>query len=165
MFYGPVWFVIFLTLGIYVRTGRVIYQRERQLREIDKLDSKADCENPDEPVSLKTIEIRVTSEAAVPNGISRTVAESSSPISSRHPPSLYGSYSVTIEGGQSSGLPLKPLRPEKTRRRAMVGEANSASWAYTKYAMLFFIALIITWVSTMGHHLPMHIGLGVPNCD
>ncbi|KAK1141971.1 hypothetical protein N8T08_008294 [Aspergillus melleus] len=146
VFYGPVWFVIFLTLGIYVRTGRVIYQRERQLREIDKLDSKADCENPDEPVSLKTIEIRITSEAAVPNGISWTVAESSSPVSSHHPPSLYGSYSVTIEGGQSSGLPLKPLRPEKTRRRTMVGEANSASWAYTKYAMLFFIALIITWV-------------------
>lgn len=26
-------------------------------------------------------------------------------------------------------------------------DSGSASWAYTKYAMLFFIALLVTWVS------------------
>ncbi|KAI9041694.1 uncharacterized protein KD926_006592 [Aspergillus affinis] len=149
LFYGPVWFVIFLTLGIYARIGKLIYQRGRQLRKINKLYAKADCETPNEPVCLKTTEIHITSEAAAPNEISRSVTESLSPISPHHPPSIYGSYSVTIEGGQGSGLPLKPprpLRPETLKRRAMVGEINSAAWAYTKYAMLFFIALIITWV-------------------
>lgn len=31
-------------------------------------------------------------------------------------------------------------------RRRPSSESNSAAWAYTKYAMLFFIALLVTWV-------------------
>jgi hypothetical protein len=33
-----------------------------------------------------------------------------------------------------------------SQRRGMKREATSAVWAYTKYAMLFFIALLVTWV-------------------
>jgi hypothetical protein len=34
VFYGPVWFVIFLTFTIYLRAGSVIYQRHRELRNL-----------------------------------------------------------------------------------------------------------------------------------
>ena len=115
------------------------------------LDSNADRENTNKPAFSKTTEIRITREATAPNIIFQSVAESSIPIS-RHLPPLYCSpYTVTIEGGQGSGIPLKPLGPERSdshlHHRAMMAEANSAAWAYTKCAMLFFIALIITWVS------------------
>ncbi|PLB43124.1 hypothetical protein P170DRAFT_72529 [Aspergillus steynii IBT 23096] len=150
VFYGPVWFVIFLTFAIYARTGSVIYKRRRQLRHIGMLDSNADCENTSKPAFSKTTEIRITREATTPNKIFQSVAESSNPISSHLPPSYCSPYSVTIEGGHGSGIPLKLLGPEQSdshlHRRAMMAEANSAAWAYTKYAMLFFIALIFTWV-------------------
>lgn len=40
-----------------------------------------------------------------------------------------------------------------------MAEANFAAWAYTKYAMLFFIALIITWVRVTATFLPPSFGL------
>ncbi|KAJ6000067.1 CAMP receptor-like protein [Penicillium waksmanii] len=45
-------------------------------------------------------------------------------------------------------------RPEtlSTRRRSSAAENTSrAAWAYTKYAMLFFIALLVTWFNVVAH--------------
>lgn len=59
-------------------------------------------------------------------------------------------------GSRPGPTPLQPgpgsvhiERPEtnSSRRRSSAGENTSrAAWAYTKYAMLFFIALLVTWV-------------------
>lgn len=38
-----------------------------------------------------------------------------------------------------------------SQRRSTTTEASSAAWAYTKYAMLFFIALFVTWVCVETH--------------
>ncbi|THC93519.1 hypothetical protein EYZ11_007010 [Aspergillus tanneri] len=129
VFYGPVWFVIFLTFAIYARTGGVIYQKRRQLRRAGSLGS----ENL-KPSFSKTTEVSITSEVSSPNECYRPT--------------------VTIEGGPSGAIALKTVKNDPPnphlQRRIMAAEANSAAWAYTKYAMLFFVALIITWMFMLG---------------
>jgi hypothetical protein len=85
-------------------------------------------------------------------------------------------YSITIEGGmmdpismhQNSEEQLPPMHASRAKldprmsiassskcrsegverhsQRRGSNEPISAAWAYTKYAMLFFIALLVTWV-------------------
>jgi hypothetical protein len=84
------------------------------------------------------------------------------------PSASFKPYSVTIQGGSSGDAPLGlehssrptpcPLQKDGhartgradldsvSQRRSIATEASSAAWAYTKYAMLFFIALLVTWV-------------------
>ncbi|KAE8375907.1 hypothetical protein BDV26DRAFT_283095 [Aspergillus bertholletiae] len=170
IFYGPVWFFIVLTLAIYIRTGGVVWERRRQLQQLDNLDSAdsyprcegdpitehyegfemRDTERSLEPAHTRaTTEIRVTSEITrFQQGHCPTAEELCNPISP-----FYNPYSVTVEGGfisrQLSGLPLKAIKHSHSeswfRRRAM-SDTSTAAWAYTKYAMLFFVALIVTWV-------------------
>ncbi|KAB8072855.1 Nnf1-domain-containing protein [Aspergillus leporis] len=170
VFYGPVWFFIVLTLAIYIRTGGVIWERRRQLNRLGNLDSAdsntryegeqtaehvegiemRDPERPIERTHTRATEIRVTSEITrSQQGYYPTTEELCNPISP-----FYNPYSVTIEGGfmgrQNSILPLKAVKHTHSeswgRRRAMSDTTNTAAWAYTKYAMLFFIALLVTWV-------------------
>ncbi|KAE8328999.1 hypothetical protein BDV39DRAFT_173017 [Aspergillus sergii] len=170
VFYGPVWFFIVLTLAIYIRTGSVVWERRRQLRQLGNLDSAdsypryegeptaehyegfemRDTQRPLEPTYTRpTTEIRVTSEITrSQQGSCPTAEELCNPVSP-----FYNPYSVTIEGGfmsrQSSGLPLKAIKhshSESWSRRRAMSDTSTAAWAYTKYAMLFFVALIVTWV-------------------
>lgn len=143
-----------------MRAGKVIYQKRRQLRDMDaSLSSSLEIGNPFDSSSFsKVTEIRVTTESA--NATDRIPNLARDSISFRFqkpfkPP--YSPYSVTVEAGgggleKLSGSPLKQimiseLEASSQRRAKTVSEANSAAWAYTKYAFLFFAALLVTWVS------------------
>lgn len=163
LFYGPVWFVISLTFAIYLRAGSVIYEKRRQLRNIGGTDSlDADLVPPLSPFATLA-GIQVTREIACYTPEQRSLSSDSSfGLTSFKP------YSVTIQGGTSGDIPLslehssRPARCQLQRyghpragradvdsvsqRRSIATEASSAAWAYTKYAMLFFIALLVTWV-------------------
>ncbi|KAE8144847.1 Nnf1-domain-containing protein [Aspergillus avenaceus] len=167
VFYGPVWFFIVLTFAIYVRTGRVIWERRRQLQQLDNIGSGSSnlrsegdqtTEEYDQfelhqtpcplaPTHTRTTEIRVTSEITrFQHGYHPTAEELCNPVSP-----FYNPYSVTIEGGlvgrQAHGPLLKPKgHSESWSRRRAMSDTSTAAWAYTKYAMLFFIALLVTWV-------------------
>lgn len=158
MFYGPVWFVIFLTMAIYTCAGTVIYQRRRQLREVDgPVDSTLGIGNPFDPASFsKVTEVQVTHEISTPEERVHNLAHDSTSVKFQpqsKPP--YSPYFVTIEAGggfeKLSGKAPKPAKVDQLdlspQRRAMFSEANSAAWTYTKYALLFFVALLVTWVS------------------
>ncbi|GFF43228.1 G-protein coupled receptor 1 [Aspergillus udagawae] len=154
VFYGPVWFVISLTFAIYLRAGKVIFEKRRQLEEAGCSDSCGEIDSPMEPAFSKKTEIHVTSEITHSGSESnRLTITSASHIPHRYL-NPYSPYSVTIEGGSASGndenVPMRTLRSSQhdpyAQRRATARDVNSAAWAYTKYAMLFFIALLVTWV-------------------
>lgn len=160
LFYGPVWLLIILTLVIYVRAGKAIYQKRRQLRDFDgSIDSNFEIGNPFEPSSFtKVTEIQVTTETAIAATRIPNLARDSIGSRLQRPFKTvpYSPYSVSVEAGGAfeklSGptTTLKSIKNElldsAPQRHAMVAEANSAAWAYTKYALLFFIALLVTWV-------------------
>ncbi|KAJ5698303.1 hypothetical protein N7462_000308 [Penicillium macrosclerotiorum] len=180
VFYGPVWFVISLTFAIYLRAGSVIYQKRRQLRNLGGIESLDTDGHMDSPL-VKLTGIQVTSEIAYSSPERRSLSTSDVPSRSFSPYSItiegglvdpitslqnseddvsahvQGSNSHPGSQAQQIASPLKPIRSEAvesySQRRATATEANSATWAYTKYAMLFFIALLVTWVPSTANRV------------
>ncbi|CBF74235.1 hypothetical protein AN8262.2 [Aspergillus nidulans FGSC A4] len=153
VFYGPVWFVIFVTLAIYARIGELVWRRRRQLKEVGGLDTTLDVSIPDDPPFSKVTEIRIEREDAA------SYRPEAGPSTEQDPPfscaqSIPRPYSVNVQAG-SSQLELGAIRSEEPfdgpptreyRSSSTALEVNTAAWAYTKYAMLFFVALLVTWV-------------------
>ncbi|KAL3469866.1 hypothetical protein BJX99DRAFT_240519 [Aspergillus californicus] len=156
VFYAPVWFVIILTLAIYARIGNLVWRRRRQLKEAG-FDTTIDVSIPDEPPFTKVTEVRITREDARPYQL-QDVGPSSGFVPPR---SSLLPYSVSVQAGTvpPKDVQLEPIpsdSPEEAAEESpdsdqyyssnTASEVNAATWAYTKYAMLFFVALLVTWV-------------------
>lgn len=164
-FYGPVWVVIAITFVIYFWAGKEIFAKRRQLRRFSNAASDAAFPVIQNPflspfVSVKTTEIRVTSELAdLPaknlSTNSFVLNENGRIVSGQS----FDPYTVSIASNptadltslQASSLPRSSTsmgfgsdRAAKQRRAAM--EANKAAFSYCKCAFLFFASLLITWV-------------------
>lgn len=160
LFYGPVWFVIFVTLAIYARIGKLVWRRRRQLKEVGGLDTTIDVSIPDDPPFSKITEIRITREDAAPFHLEEAGPSIGHNSSFAYIQSSHRPYSVNVQAGIA--LPAefqletirsdispdsRPPDDEPYHHSRTASEVNAATWAYTKYAMLFFVALLVTWVS------------------
>ncbi|CAJ2508105.1 Uu.00g092910.m01.CDS01 [Anthostomella pinea] len=185
-FYGPVWVVILITFFIYIRAGREIYRKRRQLHKFGGSSSAHDPEamTGDDLYSVKTTEISVTTESAdvaqEEQGIDLRPLGRSASVSGPEP-TKNPAYSVTIssnaKGDRRSQIapvssspsnnndnnadiqppPTARGRP-RTKRRNF--EANNAAWSYTKCAILFFTALLVTWIPSSANRVysVIHVG-------
>lgn len=79
--------------------------------------------------------------AAAPSPKATTTA--TSPDRLRPPPVARPVRPITIDGASS--------RP--TRRRLAVFEANNAAWSYARCALLFFTALLVTWIPSTANRV------------
>jgi hypothetical protein len=130
-----------LTFGIFIRAGKAIYHNRNQLQNLSSMDHHRNLvENMlDAPMS-KVTEIRITSEAA---GLR--------PENSRQK-ALYSPYTVIVGSGEIPEGPASPQRlltepmDANGHRRSPKSEATASDLAYFKYAMLYFVALLVTWV-------------------
>jgi len=130
--------VVLITVLIYILAGVEIYQKRRQLRKFSHPGPLEVVDNPF--VSTKTTKIEVTSEPAESRNPSESSLKHDDGI--RVTPSrAYMEYSITIESGANA-----PKSPRIERPRTAL-DANTAAWGYTRIAFLFFLALLITWVS------------------
>ncbi|KAI0124372.1 G-protein coupled receptor [Xylariales sp. AK1849] len=169
-FYGPVWVVIVVTFFIYLRAGGDIYQKRKQMRYFS---SSHDPEplTMDDPSSSKTTEVMVTTEdASGQEGIDLTNLgrDGAEACSSQPPPGA--AYSVTISSSvrddrhsrtdlsppiQSNVVIREPAvarQGRRSKRRANF-EVNNAAWSYTKCAILFFTAILITWIPSSANRV------------
>ncbi|RYP46371.1 hypothetical protein DL769_011399 [Monosporascus sp. CRB-8-3] len=163
---------ILLTFFIYIRAGGDIYQKRRQMRYFSSSHDRSETLTMDDPYSTKTTEVTVTSEtvgedsrgvglASLERGIStRAPVEQRNPVCSvtisadvRAPQGL-GNASKS----NGSGLP-PPTRGGRMKRRTNY-QANSAAWSYTKCALLFFTALLITWIPSSANRVYSVINIG-----
>ncbi|KAI1812231.1 family A G protein-coupled receptor-like protein [Poronia punctata] len=159
-FYGPVWLVILATFFIYIRAGREIYQKRRQLRALGNSSRSAhDVETTTINADVqptKTTEITVTSES-----VEGTELQDASPLRtlstrSETKPQPAGTYSIMISsdhlGRAAQEKKDTPTTSGKTRRRQN-NEAGNAAWSYTKCAILFFTALLVTWIPSSANRV------------
>jgi hypothetical protein len=126
--YGPVWLLIIATFAIYISAGRVMLQWRRQLLKYTE-NHQNDISihspiHPSSPKIVKTVEIHVVREPA---------QVSSSP----RPPSF--------DSSQASASPSK-YYDGHPRRSIPSSDANRAAINYCKCALLFFVAMLVTWV-------------------
>ena len=133
--------------------GVEIFQRRGQLRSFK--DQKSGDHSAGDPyTSTKTTDIEISSELAnLPSSYGpRPSLNKTGATDSSMPNSGYEPYSIKIERGPSrhQALPRTPSAPSFPHRPGNAAlEANTAAKAYTKCAMLFFISLLITWVSAL----------------
>ncbi|KAG7289465.1 hypothetical protein NEMBOFW57_005836 [Staphylotrichum longicolle] len=231
IFYGPVWIVILITFFIYIRAGREIYKKHKQLREFSTSHNDPEPLRPVDDLfsSTKTTEVFVTSEVIDKHGTidlaplgerrrSQALAPPQKPpkaaysvtISSNrnrqshHPDTPPGAYhletAITADsqastaaaaaaaaGSTSTTTPnltriatnstsmhtrTAPTitntstsgggggtNPNPLRRRAAY-EANNATWSYTKCALLFFTAMLVTWIPSSANRVYSFIHSG-----
>lgn len=170
--YAPAWCCIIISFVIYVLAGREIFAKRKQLRAFSNPATRpARIEKIQNPfTSFKTTEIRVTSELVtmvspdlskaylspgMPDDKSGYFDRSVGPSRSNSNKG-YDQYSVMIGSTPMSPSFQAPQVPparatiiqQRTNRAAM--EANTAAWGYTKVAVLFFISMLVTWVSFPG---------------
>ncbi|OAA77503.1 GPCR, family 2-like protein [Akanthomyces lecanii RCEF 1005] len=190
-FYGPVWVVIVATFFIYLRAGRTIYEKRKQLRDFHSSDGDPMSVNGDNAYSVRTYEVTVTSEAinpteAGPSPFGRHTAISAQPRASLDNDKRAYSVHVNSQSVQSVedvDLPIQgredtakaaadaksapqpissfttrpqppprvPRAPNPNRRRNH--ELNNAAWSYTKCAILFFTAILITWIPSSANRV------------
>ncbi|KFZ11402.1 hypothetical protein V501_04782 [Pseudogymnoascus sp. VKM F-4519 (FW-2642)] len=132
VFYGPVWVVLLATMTIYVFIGRVVYANRKRLRELSGSASATGepFPNPNaEPLASKTTEVHITTSALPSRPNNR-------PFDNH---GLVGIAPYVVEIGSSRAY----LPKEQGQTHSI---ANRAAWAYLKCAMMFFLALLITWV-------------------
>ncbi|KAJ9654870.1 hypothetical protein H2198_006143 [Neophaeococcomyces mojaviensis] len=127
-FYGPVWIVILCTIGIYVRVGCVILKWRKTLLSLEKEPGTQGTKE------LPTIGIMKTSEVTV------TRSEEAQP---RNRPD--SSYTDRKASFPSSSDFHKRTAQSYVHQSGRI-DPNKAALKYCKCAILFFVALIITWV-------------------
>lgn len=204
---------IFCTFFIYIRTGRQIYLKYRNLRLLNSQSREPEPLLITEPFSNKVIEVYVTSEIVttsigldtlgnrasasvgapqkaytveitsssnsgwqafpsrshqdddydvrdggeIKTEISGIDSESSppssptSPTADTSPSSKVNPY--TERSTTANSMRVMSDKDRRNRRRHAVYEANNAAWSYTKCALLFFSALLITWIPSTANRL------------
>ena len=156
--------MIAVSFTIYILAGIDIYKKGGQLRFF-KHQNFEDMVMPADPfTNTKTTDIEISTELThFPNahGPPSSLSKSRTTDGSSLPTAGYEPYTVRIERGptnhQQQQMPSAPSTssvPHQPANGNGVLEANAAAKAYTKCAMLFFLSLLITWVSSLASLLP-----------
>jgi len=167
-----------ITFFIYIRAGREIYKKHKQLRDFTYSHHEPETVHAidDTFSSSKTTEVVVTSESRdkVPFELAplgSNIRRGSEAASTPKPPNS-AAYSVVIQSGRRGAgresygdvvLPIQtniamdsvpaPPRTANPVRRKAAFEANNATWSYTKCAILFFTAMLVTWIPSSANRV------------
>ncbi|KAK6948309.1 hypothetical protein Daesc_010074 [Daldinia eschscholtzii] len=150
-FYGPVWVVILLTMSIYIRAGKDIYQKRKQLRNFGASSSAHD---PEAVYRRGGSGIDLAPLGRF--GMNKSKPSYSVTISSNN---NRGEGSKAQEGNIITPIQNLPQTPSavqsrvKSQKRRANFEANNAAWSYSKCAILFFTALLVTWLPSTANRV------------
>jgi hypothetical protein len=145
-FYGPVWVVIIATFAIYVCAGLVVFKWRDQLIHMahNHVMSAADTTVDEQELSPVEPTMKVTVQK---NNLGVWVAspEDTSPPNEHN-----------LQEKRPTHLSPTPTTPHRNEYRSQstvsnrelptTAQANRAALNYCKCAVLFFIALLVTWV-------------------
>lgn len=157
-FYGPVWIVLVFTFSIYILAGNVIFKLRGSLRFFARGDASetgtgnygsgggtvTSLPPPAGTTRMQNMGTQGDQSNMVNTSATVPILRDPGPVAGVGiQPQSYPSYSCTVETGRSA--PQVPNAIITSRQKSAV-EANTAAWAYCRCAMLFFLALVITWL-------------------
>lgn len=135
--------IFLVTSFIYLSVGTEIYQKRKQLRSMAS-------RSLDTVQSIKRVEVQITTE----------IAGESSEVGQDGKFSQYAAFVSSAEHTNANTSNAIKSAPK-------MSSSDAAAWAYTKCAMLFFAALLITWVSDLlipeSRIALMRLGIGTVN--
>ncbi|KAI9155239.1 Cytochrome P450 monooxygenase astJ [Paramyrothecium foliicola] len=162
-FYGPVWVVILIIFLIYIRVGRTIYKKRGRISRLQRPQQFPN--RLSRRRARKTTEVSVTREIAkevgapctdavdtvYPNQAARCMLSPSYTVTVSAEPYQPGASTDTACQDPSLATSLRASaevaghRPEIVLKPGAAG-ISSTKWAYTKCAILFFTAILVTWI-------------------
>jgi hypothetical protein len=119
--------IFLVTSFIYTSVGMEIYKKRKHLRSMAS-------RSLDTVQSMKRVEVQVTTEISGENY----------ELGARNEQGQFSQYAAFV----SSADHTNGKTPDALKSGPKLSSSDAAAWAYTKCAMLFFGALLITWVST-----------------
>ncbi|EXJ54668.1 hypothetical protein A1O7_10009 [Cladophialophora yegresii CBS 114405] len=156
-FYGPVWLIILVTMFIYIKVGIVVFRWRKQLLSTGRSESKPEVPSygyamkqfPTSPISPS--DSQKTDEVTISGQVLHSPTPKQQHLNS---PSneYYGDASPTHAHHERFQSVQEPEYPERDTQavidsaQAQMVDANKATLSYCKTAMLFFLALLCTWV-------------------
>jgi hypothetical protein len=171
-FYGPVWLIVGLTFFIYIRAGHTIYRKRKELGGFRA--SEQDYGTPTDAITtLKTTQVSVTVEAMKPDAI-RMQTFGGGHAGKAAIAHGNGAYSVHISANTSQKNSddighvgrAAPSQAHASQNMGQFGDntvandmrkryndINHAAWQYTKCAILFFTAMLITWIPSSANRV------------
>lgn len=126
-FYGPVWIVILCTIGIYIRVGKIVLDWRSSVLSMEGNSLEHSGESTTNGI-IKTLEVTVTRTQDTAQLVRPNSHVTKKPSFSG---AVVGARSTTMSRVYRSGGAINP---------------NKAAIKYCRCALLFFIALLITWV-------------------
>ncbi|KAJ3494870.1 hypothetical protein NLG97_g3794 [Lecanicillium saksenae] len=171
VFYAPVWAVIIVTFFIYIRAGRTMYENHKTLRSLSSgyTDSVSAA---DDFVVTKTQIAHLRAEDVAmpsrhnPSGVHTSLSASATvllpcPTIGSQPSDA--SYTVDVDvdtmtirvDQQPRHLASVPdtYRPGASSSPGPVPRRNHAAWSYAKCSLLFFTAMLITWIPSSANRV------------
>ncbi|RHZ60762.1 hypothetical protein CDV55_102649 [Aspergillus turcosus] len=166
VFYGPVWFTVLLILAIYIRVGLTIWRQRREMRKIIRpaFEHATDTtvwgdvhlHRTVQPVPLDSLRRHSSiqrSPTSTPNSSQRIISpEVWPPQSHGGPPNAPPNFASSLSSNFSPGTSTTA-----SQHNYDLGHSGAytspASEAYFKYAVLFFAALIVTWVPSSANRV------------
>jgi hypothetical protein len=147
-FYGPVWLFIVMNVFIYVKVGMVVFKWRQQLISLDKTPSNArpqfSMQDAEPHARPALYEVQITSQ--VPHDPIRSKRGSQHRTQFENElrsPTIPNTYRTSHSPHPSQDAP--PRRIATIRHPSRL-DANKATITYCFTALLFFIALLVTWV-------------------
>ncbi|TVY82784.1 Cyclic AMP receptor [Lachnellula suecica] len=178
LFYGPVWVMIILTIMIYARAGRDIWSKRNQLRNFvvtppsprvspninpfagegiqQTTQISWDYENASPTDSASHLAHQNLSDFKYPAPVAKPENTFTVNISSTQPVDRNNtrwSYTEKQDKRRARSRPLTSSNPLGIPRQYTANEANTAIWSYTKVSLLFFIAMMVTWIPSSANRV------------
>ncbi|KYK57644.1 G-protein coupled receptor [Drechmeria coniospora] len=166
-FYAPIWIIMLVTMSIYASAGRTIFEKRKQLMEFNASTIIVD----DQPMAtFKKTEITISSDKDDRDDNEDNDQGSHSHIEHvQRTQSNISAYSVNISADRRRScttaeltIPAAVFQPPKMAQvppsqgssvRRYNYEVNNAAWSYTKCAILFFTAILVTWIPSSANRV------------
>ncbi|KAF8435206.1 hypothetical protein BGX38DRAFT_1054231, partial [Terfezia claveryi] len=149
-FYGPVWIVLVFTFSIYILAGNVIFKLRGSLRFFARGELSSVSTGTGNYGSGGGTVMSLPPAASVSQGVTREGVTRTQNINAQGGQSNIMNTSATVpilrDPGPVAGVGMLQPQGYPSYSQKSAVEANTAAWAYCRCAMLFFLALVITWL-------------------
>ncbi|KAG4261458.1 hypothetical protein FPRO03_11475 [Fusarium proliferatum] len=149
--YGLIWLIIFIAFTIYVRTGITIYKWKKRLNSFsnsyERNISSQVPQNADPMVIAKTTKITISTSDSAPTGFDQAFGTATRP-EPVHSANIYTGPAQPVANASDQSY----IRSQQSDRKGR-SPSDDAAMSYAKTALLFFTAMLITWIPASANRL------------
>lgn len=148
--YGLIWLIILIAFTLYVRVGVTIYKWRNRLHDFSYSNDRTNLSQvpPSSDLSgiAKTTDITITTFDSPPPAPGQSLRPATRP-DPVHSADIYAGPAPPVAPSEQPNT--RPKNPERSKR----SPSDEAAMSYAKTALLFFTAMLITWIPASANRL------------